>query len=665
MSMRLTAAVIAAGLLLTGAATAQAPAAAATAKPPSITDFFKRPTLRSPKLSPSGRYLAVQTAGKDDRMWLAVIDLETMSAARVVASFRDADVYRHDWVNEERLVFQASESPDGARRVDNPGLWAVNRDGSEMRQLIQAIQQTFTTGTLIADRRLDANFRFFGTLHDGSNDVLVVRLPWYEERDRMGLQLSRLDTRNNQLRNLNAGTPPNISEWHVDWRGEPRAVEVNQQGRSRIYRREADGRWQPWLEDDSFMRTKFEPYWFGPDGLTLVMADHQGAAAIFKLDPKTQLPEAQPMVSLPGYDFRGSLIFDPAAAKLLGVRYETDAPGTVWLDPTMKAVQADIDTKLPGTVNLIDCERCLNAAFLVVTSVSDRLPRGYWLYKPATKALQPLGGERPGFKVADSGERDVVRFKARDGLELPLLVTQPPGPKARRPAVVLVHGGPYVRGTHWAWEPNAQFLASRGYVVLEPEFRGSTGYGGQLFAAGWKQWGLAMQTDLADAVALADKQGWIDPQRVCIMGASYGGYAALMGAVTQGDIFKCAVSWVGVTDIGLMDSIHWSDASEEWRQYGLKRLVADVDKDADQIKRTSPLQRAREIRMPLLLAYGGEDRRVPLKHGTDFRAALRPEQDVEWVVYPEEGHGWFNLKTNEDFWGRVERFLAKHLAAPN
>jgi dipeptidyl aminopeptidase/acylaminoacyl peptidase len=149
------------------------------------------------------------------------------------------------------------------------------------------------------------------------------------------------------------------------------------------------------------------------------------------------------------------------------------------------------------------------------------------------------------------------------------------------------------------------------------------------------------------------------------MGASYGGYAALMGAVTQGDLFKCAVSWVGVTDIGLMDSIHWSDASEEWKQYGMKRLVADVDKDAEQIRRTSPLQRAQEIRMPLLVAYGGADRRVPLKHGTEFRAALRPDQPLEWVVYPDEGHGWFNLKTNEDFWGRVERFLGRNLAAPD
>lgn len=136
----------------------------------------------------------------------------------------------------------------------------------------------------------------------------------------------------------------------------------------------------------------------------------------------------------------------------------------------------------------------------------------------------------------------------------------------------------------------------------------------------------------------------------------------MMAAVTQSDLFKCAVNWVGVTDIGLLSSINWSDASEEWMNYGMKRLVADPATDAEQMKKTSPLARAAEIRMPLLMAYGGEDRRVPLKHGTELKAALRADQPLEWVVYPEEGHGWFNLKTHEDFWGRVERFLAKHLA---
>jgi dipeptidyl aminopeptidase/acylaminoacyl peptidase len=146
------------------------------------------------------------------------------------------------------------------------------------------------------------------------------------------------------------------------------------------------------------------------------------------------------------------------------------------------------------------------------------------------------------------------------------------------------------------------------------------------------------------------------------MGASYGGYAALMGAVSQAELFKCAVSWAGVTDIGLLGSISWSDLSEEWKQHGMKRLVADPAADAAQMRRTSPLLRAGEIRMPLLVAYGAEDARVPLKHGTDFKAALRADQALEWVVYPDEGHGWFNQKTNEDFWGRVDRFLARHLA---
>lgn len=640
-------------------------AAPASAQPPSIGAFFKRPALRAPKLSPSGRYLAIQSAGKDDRMLLAVIDLQTMAPPKVVAGFRNADISRHYWVNEDRLVFEASDSPNGEQRVDNPGLWAIDRDGSDFRALIKSNQDVISESTQIKDRRLDANYRFFETLPDGSSDVLVLRYRWLNESEERGVQLFRLDTQTGLAKSLSGGTPPSIGSWVTDWRGEPRTVEATVQGRAKIYRRDAEGRWALWIEDDDTNRQHFEPYWFGPDNLTLVTAGYKGTSAVFRLNPETGKPDPQPLINFPGYDYRGSLVFDPQAKKLLGVHYETDAPGTVWLDPTMKAIQADIDAKLPGTVNQILCDRCLDAAFMVVTSMSDRMPPSYWLYKPAAKSLQPLIAGRPDLPMRAMGERDVVRFKARDGLTLPLLVTQPPGPAARRPAVVLVHGGPYVRGTHWPWEPMAQFLASRGYVVLEPEFRGSTGYGWQLFRGGWKQWGLAMQTDLADTVAFADKQGWIDPQRVCIAGASYGGYAALMGAVSQGDIFKCAVSWVGVTDIGLLSSIHWSDASEEWKQYGMKQLVGDSDTDAEQIRKTSPLQRAREIRMPLLVAYGGEDRRVPIKHGTDFRAALRPDQALEWVVYPEEGHGWFNLKTNEDFWGRVERFLDKHLAPKN
>ncbi len=645
-------------------ATLLAPNAGA-AEPPTATAFFKRAAVRAPKLSPSGRYLAIQAAGKGDRMWLAVLDLQTMQAPKFIAGFNDADVANQHWISEDRLVFDVSDSPDGTTRVHGQGLWGVDRNGDNLRQLIKTDKPFLTTATLIADRRLDVNW----TLHsvppglDGG-EVIVLRRPWSNEAASIGVQLARLDTRTGLTRTLSEGIPDHTSHWLLDWRGQPRVIDTHNQGRSRLYRRDDAGRWQFWYEDDPEARKNPWPAWIGPDNQMLGEHSYRGYDAIFRLDPQTGRADGEPLISTPGYDFTGRLITEPGTGRLLGVRFETDAPGTVWLDKTMKAAQADIDARLPGSVNLIECLRCVGASHFVVTSLTDVRPPLYYLYETAEKQLQPLAGTRTDLPTAAMGQRDYQRIKARDGLALPVLVTQPAGGvKAATPTIVLVHGGPFVRGTHWPWSPYAQFLASRGYLVLEPEFRGSTGYGFKHFQAGWKQWGLAMQDDIADTLAWAVKQGWADPKRACIMGASYGGYAAMMAAVTQQELFKCAVNWVGVTDIGLLSSISWSDMSAEWKDYGMKRLVADPDTDAEQIKKTSPLLRAKEIRMPLLMAYGGEDRRVPLKHGTEMKAALRAEQPLEWVIYPDEGHGWFNLKTNEDFWGRVERFLARNLGA--
>ncbi len=655
-----------AALVMLAAALAGMPAntVAATAEPPSITAFFKRPQMRAPKLSPSGRYLAVQAAGKNDRMVLAVLDLQTLAEPKFVAGFHDADVYDHYWVNEDRLVFDISDSPDGTTRVMAQGLWAVDRDGNNFRQLINS-SKVFLSNRVshIQSRQLDVNWILHDLPADGSNDVIVLRRRWSSEPESMGQQLARLDTRTGFTKNLSQGVPDYVVSWVLDWRGEPYAVQAFRNGQSRFYKRDGQSRWNPWFEDEDGYNPKHpSPTWIGPNGMVIGTQNHQGYLALFQLDPKTGNAQGEPLIATPGYDYQGDLIFDPTAQRLLGVRHETDAPGTTWFHPAMRTIQSDIDAKLRGSVNLIECSSCLNATNMVITAVSDQRPKEYYLYKPAEKQLQRLAPAPAELRPTAMGQRDYHRIKARDGLELPVLVTQPAGGiKGKTPTVVLVHGGPYVRGTNWAWERDAQFLASRGYLVLEPEFRGSTGYGNRLFRAGWKQWGLAMQDDLADTLAWAVKQGWADANRACIMGASYGGYAAMMGAVTQGDLFKCAVNWVGVTDIGLMSSIHWDDSSEEWKQYGMKRLVADPETDAKQMQQTSPLLRAKEIRMPLLMAYGGEDRRVPLKHGTDMKAALRADQPVEWVVYPEEGHGWFDLKTNEDFWGRVERFLDRNI----
>ncbi|RLM51473.1 S9 family peptidase, partial [Halobellus sp. Atlit-31R] len=186
--------------------------------------------------------------------------------------------------------------------------------------------------------------------------------------------------------------------------------------------------------------------------------------------------------------------------------------------------------------------------------------------------LNPIGSSREGIDPARMGRQDPVRYKARDGREIPALLTVPPGGGKNLPLVVLVHGGPFVRGNSWGWDAKTQFLASRGYAVLEPEFRGSAGFGTRHFKAGFKQWGLAMQDDLADGVRWAVGKGIADGARVCIAGASYGGYATLMGLVKDPDLYKCGINWVGVTDINLLYNGGWTftnDTSDEYKAYGM------------------------------------------------------------------------------------------------
>jgi dipeptidyl aminopeptidase/acylaminoacyl peptidase len=204
-------------------------------------------------------------------------------------------------------------------------------------------------------------------------------------------------------------------------------------------------------------------------------------------------------------------------------------------------------------------------------------------------------------------------------------------------------------------------------VVIEPEFRGGDGFGLRHLEAGYKQWGLAMQDDVTDATRWAIKEAGVDPKRICIAGASYGGYAALMGLVREPELYRCGINWVGVTEPEYLFSLSWSDLPEDWKRHGLRTMLGDPQADKERFTATSPLQQAAKIRQPLLLAYGAADERVPLKHGTDFRDAVtRHNRDVEWVSYSDEGHGWGAMETRRDFWTRVEKFLARNIgdAAP-
>ena len=625
-----------------------------------VADFFRAPQLARPTLSPDGRYLAGAVATGGSRAQLVVFDVKDLKNAKVVAGFADADINQYEWVNDERLVFDVTDRRSGTSRVLAPGLWAVNRDGSDYRQLIDA---HWSSGK----GSLSWNWRLHSVLSDGSADVMVAGLTINSVGDLVDVQLARLDTTTGRNRNLSLGTADHVFEWTVDRDGEPVFVTTVHEGRVRSYdRRSPDAPWQKW-QDEELLGGKFAVPWsVGYDGRLLVLArGDDGVLALHATDAQTHQPLPEPMIHIKGYDFAGRPIYDSQAQRLVGIRYEADTAGTVWLDPQMAAAQKAVDALLPGAVNLLDCARCGSVPEVLVSSFSDRQPPNYYVYNRDTSKLTSIAASRPWIDPRAMGKRNRYRFAARDGLSMPVQVTFPPGEReSPAPAVVLVHGGPWVRGTHWDWEETAQFLASRGYLVIEPEFRGSQGYGFKHFQAGWKQWGLAMQDDVADAVQWAAKQGWADVKRVCIAGASYGGYATLMGLVSDDDLYRCGFEWVGVTDIDLLFSITWSDSSEEVKNFGMPRLIGDPVADAAKFRDTSPLAQAARIRRPLLMAYGGADRRVPVEHGTNFRDAVsKTNQNIEWVVYPEEGHGWRMLETNVDFWTRVEKFLARNLNA--
>ncbi len=644
---------------------------AGAAELPPAELFFKVPEIGRAVLSPSGRWLAMSSNHRGARVSLVVFDLREWGQVKLAAGFNDADIRRFDWVNDDRLVFDVIDLDRGGG--DQPfgaGLFSVRPDGSDQRQLIE-LQRDFVAEMRTATRdRLRWNHRLLHVPNDGGDEVIVGEYSFSNSGDLRDVMPKRLNVVNGRSRNLAPGTPPDTRDWWFDAKGQPRVVVTAKEGRDRLFwKPPRSDAWQP-LADYPRYAAPFVPRFFDAAGdlFVTVASGPRGTSELHRFDFEKRAPMSDAVVRAPGFDFRGELVAETPGGQTLGVRLETDAETTVWFDPRLKALQQEADGKLPGRVNRLSCRRCSESDMVVlVESFSDRDPGVYLLYRADTRAWRLIGNRRRGIDPNQMAQLDFHRIKARDGLDLPVWVTTPAikagGP---RPTVLLVHGGPWVRGGHWRWDPMPQFLASRGYLVIEPEFRGSLGYGVAHFKAGFKQWGRAMQDDLSDALAWAVAKGMADPRRVCIAGASYGGYATLMGLVKDPDQYRCGAAWVAVTDPRLM--YQWtsiSDQSDENRGFDYPGLIGDPVADANQLKATSPLAQAARIKVPVLLAAGALDRRVPLLHGTRMRDALTDAGHApEWIVYDDEGHGWLTVKNRVDFALRLERFLDRHLKQP-
>jgi dienelactone hydrolase len=631
------------------------------AGPQPIEHFTKPPAIERVVPSPSGRRVALLVAA-DGRQRLAVLDLPPTGPPKVIGGFDDAVIVDVKWVNEERLVFDAYRT--GSAAVGVGGWFAVNADGSERRGLIS------WSMAKEENRILPRDWRMGRAPADSGHEMRVYRRIEDASGDVKGIHFSALDTRTGLRRNLSEGTPEGSWNWKFGTEGQPRVVTTYHGGRQKIHARLPEQASWTVLEDWELTSPRALEAWHleSDERLLVSGALDRDTSAIYAYDLRKGKLDPQPVIALEGFDLEhaGALV-DSRTGRLLGVRLRTERPMTYWFDAELQAVQRAIDTALPGRFNMLHCGRCETAPYLIVESSSDRQAGEFFLLDRERARLTLLGAARPWLDETEQGTRTFHRVRTRDGLSMPVYVTHPAGapPDERLPAVVLVSRGLFQRGTDLRWQADAQFLASRGYRVIQPEFRGTTGYGQKHHRAGFREWGHAMQDDLVDAVKWAADAKLVDPARVCIMGFNYGGYSALMGPIRHPGAYRCAVSYGGVTDIGLLYDIWWSSFTDDFKQHAFPPVFGDKEADAERLREASPLRRVAELKVPVLLAHGVWNRQVPKEHALEFVSAARDAgAQVEYVEYAKEAGGFFSPESESDFLGRVEKFLARTLSGP-
>jgi dipeptidyl aminopeptidase/acylaminoacyl peptidase len=639
-------------------------AGAHAAPPPPPEVFFGPPDIQEAELSPSGKQLAITSAKGAKRVGLIVLDLGAGGKiTRLVQSSKE-DVVNVHWVNDDRLLFSYADL--NGERHQAPGLFAINADGSALKQIIER-QSRFGINKGAPDySKLDWTFRLrlVPVMRPGeaNEEVLVT------DYDHGAQALTWVNTRTVMTRRVTTKAPGDNIQWLLDAHGEPRATVTFKNDRVQAYWLKPGGAEWEQLYDTPVLKQPFGLAGVDSSGALYVTHVPKGGAqsVLTRYDAAAKAPAVPALVATPGFDFAGEFIKEGDVT--LGVRVDPDGETTVWLDPRMAKFQQEVDKHIPGLINRISCRRCGQADMVaVINSFNDHDPGTLRIFQAQPPAGEPhwqsIGRIREAVGPEQMAAMDFQTIKARDGRDLPVWITRAGDAKGPRPAVVLVHGGPWMRGNTWRWHGWGQFLASRGYVVIEPEFRGSTGYGEEHFRAGFKQWGQAMQDDVTDALRWAQKQG-LASDKACIVGGSYGGYSTLMGLAKDPGLYRCGAAWMAVSDLALMVEGSWwvDDDGSLARRLTLPEMVGDAKHDAAIIAANSPVNLAARIQAPLLLAHGDEDRRVPIAHAKRMRDALEAAgHPPEWITYPGEGHGFGKPEDMLDFARRLDAFLAKYL----
>ena len=638
-------------------------AAIACAAPPPVTTFTNFPKYESVKVSPHGTYLALTRRDSEHEI-LTVFTLPDLKLAGQTHFGSLTDIDRIEWANDHRLLVQPT------RRF--PGMTAFKQATGEIigidadckkGDLLFGYAAGDLQGAMRAKHResIDAPARLLSTLPDEPDSVLIQSYGYGIKGDYNAVYKMNVNT---GILTKIAGSPIRNGNFVIDADHRVAFVYGNDSEglgqtffRPRDKRAATQGEWQR-VATENLPEAFMSPV--GPSGTAgeFLVLDNRDASTrgVFSYSPETgasKLLFRKPLVDI------AWPMFDPAGKPWV-FAYEDHFTDYWYPDPAHPLAQVHqwLRGKFPGSS--VTLSSMTDDMEHVVARISSPRQPSNWFYVDAKnrKLLMQLAAY-PDLKPEELATVEPIEFKARDGLIVRGFITTPNGPvKKNLPLIVVVHGGPHGISDGWEFDPETQLFASRGYAVLQVNFRGSGGRGREFELAGYQKWGREMQDDVTDGVRWAIADGVADPKRMCIYGASYGAYAALTGAFREPDLFRCAVGMAGVYDLALM----YSKGDVPSVASGVNYLKLVLGTDMEELRRRSPVYNADKIHAAVLLLHGQNDQRAPIEHANRMRAALeKAGNPPEWLSEWGEKHGFFEEANRAEGYERMLAFFAKHL----
>ena len=633
---------------------------AIAAQPQAVSDFVSHPSYSSVKISPTGEYLAM-TVDRGDQDVLTVMRTSDLKLIKVNQLPDKKSIGSFYWVSPDRLMFNAVKKMGGYAQPFSTGEWfAVNADGSQPRPLIfygtrDATQRGKTVG---AER-----FSLLDTLrNDDQNVIMQVTSPRSSEG--VGTEVVRMDTVSGRRVSLGRAPKENCSI-ALDADKQPRfavcSSSKDEQGefdeRTELYRRDDKG-WT--LINASKSDGKhLQVITTTADGTVYAeQSDGKAPAAIGTLDTATGT--FKKLFQDPVADVSNH-IWSTDESTLVGVVTEAGAPAVKLIDESHPdaEIYASLASAFEG--QMVDFSSHTQDGKQVVVSVySDSNPGELYLYDRETGKARFLMSSRPQLDKKQMASVKPFNFTARDGQSVYGYLTIPHGSNGKNlPMIVNPHGGPIGPRDDWAFNPEAQLLASRGYAVLQVNYRGSGGYGKAFQDAGHQQWAQGIQNDIIDATQWAIKNGYADKERICIYGGSFGGYSSLMAPIRAPDLFKCTFGYVGVYDIDMMFKKGDIPESESGQRFLRRTHGTDTKTWAE----NSPARRASEVKIPVYLAAGARDVRTPPEQTELMNKALiaagNPPEGM--IIQSGEMHGFYDVANRVNLYNEMLAFFARHI----